>query len=984
MMRKSMLWAALACLGGLWTSGGPAGAAVYDPAWEWRTRETEHFRIHYPEALAADAERLARIAEEQYPAMTRLAGWEPEQLTEVTLVDDTDLANGSTTVFPYNRIVIYDVAPEAFSSISDSGDWLRLVFTHEYAHVLGLDYRRGYAKVLRYIFGRPSYPFTLPSALVWFLASPPNAFLPPWFHEGLAVNLETDLTGRGRKHSTYYDMIYRTDVAENAVPPLDRLLGDQPDWPSYSTRYIYGARLLALIADPQGDEGLGKLVRAHGGRFPYAIDAAPFSVAGKDYQGLYRDMTAGLERQYRPILDALSAQGLTPFRRLTREGGLAGGPVWRGGGELLYTRETPYGVGNLVALDLATEKETRLAPRPGATGRPALDPQGRVLYTRLADWRPYAGRYAFTDLYALPEGSFFSRRLTGGARLRDADAARDGRIAAVGLDGPRQRLLLLDDHARVVEILLDEPGVRYDHPRWSPDGTRLAFSRKASDGTERLAVYTLARREFRFLTPEGSRAGYPSWSPDGARIAFSWDRSGIFDLYEADAGAGGGIRRLTRLVGGAFWPEWSPDGKALAFVSYSSDGFDLALLDSKDFLSTPVDAAPPEELAKRREAAQKAPFAPPSAEVANSPAPGVVTAYAGADRLLPSSWLPDVFADNAGFALGAWTAATDPLDQQTYYAAGFWSPGLHRFYGLFAYVNDQWYPTLTLSGSKLPVPYADLLDGHDYWEENRTVGVELRQTLRGILQEVSLGVSYAYEDVTRLSRVHEDLDDRADLAHIAFEGRQNPLVFSLTYDSTFPRHTPFTLGPEGGRFLDVEYRLRGDATGSERSSREWVARWYEYAGLPWPQRATVALKGRGGLGSGDETAQSLFQAGGAASEFPLRGYGEREIRAERVAVGTAEIKLPLWQPYRGILDWAAFLSRLSLTGFYDIGRAYEGEDQRLRRGAGAELTAVTLLGYYFPLAIHLGYAHGFDEGGGNRGFLLFTVGGEEVVGSGLF
>ena len=96
-----------------------------------------------------------------------------------------------------------------------------------------------------------------------------NALLPPWFHEGMAVNLETELTGRGRKNSTYYDMIYRSDVAADAIPPLDRLGGDFPEWPVYATRYIYGARLLGMVEARHGPEAVGKLVTGHAGRFPY-------------------------------------------------------------------------------------------------------------------------------------------------------------------------------------------------------------------------------------------------------------------------------------------------------------------------------------------------------------------------------------------------------------------------------------------------------------------------------------------------------------------------------------------------------------------------------------------------------------------------------------------------------------------------------------------------------------------------------------------
>ncbi len=104
---------------------GVGGAAVYDPALRWRTRTTEHFRIHYPEELSGQAEVLARAAEEVHGPMVEVVGWEPAQRTEVTLVDRTDLGNGYTTIFPYSQIRIFPVPPPMLWTVGDYDGWLR-------------------------------------------------------------------------------------------------------------------------------------------------------------------------------------------------------------------------------------------------------------------------------------------------------------------------------------------------------------------------------------------------------------------------------------------------------------------------------------------------------------------------------------------------------------------------------------------------------------------------------------------------------------------------------------------------------------------------------------------------------------------------------------------------------------------------------------------------------------------------------------------
>ncbi|MDB4884602.1 MAG: peptidase prolyl oligopeptidase active site domain protein [Gemmatimonadetes bacterium] len=56
-------------------------------------------------------------------------------------------------------------------------------------------------------------------------------------------------------------------------------------------------------------------------------------------------------------------------------------------------------------------------------------------------------------------------------------------------------------------------------PRWSPDGTRLAFVSQRGDHSF-IGVYTNDSTPIRWLAPSTSRDASPRWKPDGSRIAF--------------------------------------------------------------------------------------------------------------------------------------------------------------------------------------------------------------------------------------------------------------------------------------------------------------------------------------------------------------------------------------------------------------------------------------------------------------------------------
>jgi len=116
------------------------------------------------------------------------------------------------------------------------------------------------------------------------------------------------------------------------------------------------------------------------------------------------------------------------------------------------------------------------------------------------------------------------------------------------------------------------------NPQLAPDGSRVAFTRVVVDekrtGYE-TSIWTVATsgKESPVRLTNGKHDAHPRWSPDGIRLAFV--RAGEKD----DSGkprppqiallsmAGGEARVITDLPKGASNPVWSPDGKRIAFVS---------------------------------------------------------------------------------------------------------------------------------------------------------------------------------------------------------------------------------------------------------------------------------------------------------------------------------------------------------------------------------------------------------------------------------
>ncbi len=597
-----------------------------DPTLQWKTHESEHFLIHYPQSLKHFVAKVDVFSQQSHESLSAYFKWQPKHKTHLVLSDEVDQANGFAMPIPNNAMTLY-MQPPTQGELLVYDDWLKMLIQHEYTHILHIDKVLNTPAFLRSIFGR-------------FILLFPNALHPNWFQEGLATYMETDdSTGVGRGQSDTFQMMMRQEVLAG-IKPLSRInTVSAHDWP-FNSAYLYGVYFFRFIKDVYGEQSIMQLVDNYSENvLPYRVNSNPWRVTGKTLEQLWPDFRAYLNGYFKPQIERIKQQKSSDLKSLSASH-LAYGTLAKGlNGDLWYSAISASRGAQLYVYSENTAKEHNVLEL-NSLATLDVSNEGKVLISQLEHCGQYAQYY---DLYVLDNNKLQS--ITECGRYRLAKWLSKDRILALRYESGLAMLQVLDDQGVLLETI------------WRGDSADIISTfdvNKSGDvvaamkfGLKPWNLYLWRDQKWVALTDDALVQSQPYFYGDD--VYFVQGQIGQFEAYKIDL-SNKLKTRLSHNLGGIkqVLPISGDEGIALA---YSHKGYQVTRLNLKKYSNL-------------YEKPQEKHSALPSFNISLKEDKD----YTPFPSLLPSYWFPVLLSQGDLQEVGFFTSGNDALLNHQYLA----------------------------------------------------------------------------------------------------------------------------------------------------------------------------------------------------------------------------------------------------------------------------------------------------------------------------
>lgn len=548
----------------------------------WLESESRHFKVIYREEDSTLVPHLLASGENALNHLMKLFNYTPSEKIVINPYDAYDFGFASASTVPENfiRLEIEPFEP-GYENIpfNERFQW---VLSHELVHVVVDDDASKAEQISRSVFSKVPPEKTEPLSVLYSLLTSYNRYTPRWHQEGIAVFMETWLSGGyGRSLGNFDEMYFRTMVADSAEFPSYLSLDTRYSNRSFlleSLFYLYGARFASYIAIRYGVKDLINWYRADPGDLYSGFRAKFNKTFGISLSQAWSDFIAYEKAFQKKNINKIESFAVTKLRKLTKEpvGWVTESYYDDKTNELYFGRHHPDKLAGIQKLNLSSGKmeEIGTLPTPSLVGvaSAAFDKsKGLFFYTT-------NNNQLYRDIWVLDVKTGETKELFRDYRIGDLTVSPiTHELWGVRHSGGKMTLAYSAfPYNEIVPVIGFNLGDELFDLSVSPSGKFMAAALHRSTGEQSIILVNLENLKkggafkYRTITSSGTPEN-PSWSPDEKTIYWNAYTNGVSNIYRIDLSSDK-IEALTNTVNGLFRPVYVKADSLCAF-EFTEDGF---------------------------------------------------------------------------------------------------------------------------------------------------------------------------------------------------------------------------------------------------------------------------------------------------------------------------------------------------------------------------------------------------------------------------
>ena len=329
--------------------------------------ETKNLRLVYiGELQTYVVPHVARCFENSLQYHQRFFDFTPSEKVTVFLHDFMDYGNAGASTAPRNRLAVA-VAPISYTfETTPANERMNSTLHHELVHIVASDQAIGSDRFFRQVFfGKVQETSDNPMSILYSYLTTPRRSAPRWYHEGIAVFMETWMTGGlGRALGPWDEMVFRTKILEGAR--IYDWVGLQSegmriDFQVGVNAYLYGGRFVSYVALTYGPEMVVEWIKRTGGSKGYYISQF-HHVFGRHMADAWHDWIEWERTFQNENLDSILAYPLSTLTPVTENalGSVSRAYFDRSRNRIITAVNYPGTVPHIAAIDMSNGESRKL------------------------------------------------------------------------------------------------------------------------------------------------------------------------------------------------------------------------------------------------------------------------------------------------------------------------------------------------------------------------------------------------------------------------------------------------------------------------------------------------------------------------------------------------------------------------------------------------------------------------------------------------